>query len=83
LLVDDVMRRWPQTVAVFIRRRMKCVGCPFGVFHTIEQACEEHSIELAEFAAALERSVEEGSSELRRVPNCDRIRPGKGDGYVT
>jgi hybrid cluster-associated redox disulfide protein len=65
LLVDDVMRRWLQTVAVFIRRRMKCVGCPFGVFHTIEQACEEHSIELAEFAAALERSVEEGSSELR------------------
>ena len=24
-----------------------------------------------------------GVKRLRRVPNCDRIRPGKGDGYVT
>ena len=33
------------TVGVFIRWRMKCVGCPFGVFHSIEHACEEHVLE--------------------------------------
>ncbi len=57
MLVDEVMRRWPDTVGAFIRFRMKCVGCPFGVFHTIEHACEEHSTDKMAFLAALERAT--------------------------
>jgi hybrid cluster-associated redox disulfide protein len=56
-LVDEAMRRWPATVGVFMRWRMKCVGCPFGVFHSIEHACEEHEQDLARFLAALEAAV--------------------------
>lgn len=57
MLVDDVMRRWPATVPLFLRWRMKCVGCPFGVFHSVEHACEEHSETLAPFLAALEKAA--------------------------
>jgi hybrid cluster-associated redox disulfide protein len=74
LLVDDVMRRWPQAVAAFLGRRMKCVGCPFGVFHTIAQACEEHSLELAPFLAELERAIEASpasSPSLRQAASAD------------
>ena len=56
-MVDDVMRRWPATVAVFVRWRMKCIGCPFGVFHSVAHACEEHQQDLAPFLAALERAI--------------------------
>jgi hybrid cluster-associated redox disulfide protein len=56
-LVDDVMRRWPATVGVFIRLRMKCVGCPFGVFHSIEHACQEHALQVETALAALERRL--------------------------
>jgi hybrid cluster-associated redox disulfide protein len=56
-MVDEVMRRWPPTVGVFMRWRMKCVGCPFGVFHSVEHACEEHEQELATFLAALQVAV--------------------------
>jgi hybrid cluster-associated redox disulfide protein len=56
-LVDEVMRRWPATVGVFMRWRMKCVGCPFGVFHSVEHACEEHAQDLARFLAALEAAA--------------------------
>jgi hybrid cluster-associated redox disulfide protein len=56
MMVDELMRRWPMTVKVFIRWRMKCIGCPFGVFHSIEHACQEHSVERSAFLAALEEA---------------------------
>lgn len=38
MAVDEVMRRWPGTVTVFIRRRMACVGCAIGPLHTVAEA---------------------------------------------
>jgi len=56
-MVDDVMRRWPTTIGVFIRWRMMCVGCPFGTFHTIEQACLEHGTNAPSFLGAIRTTV--------------------------
>jgi hybrid cluster-associated redox disulfide protein len=57
--VDEVMRRFPATIAVFIHRRMLCIGCAFGPFHTVSDASREHNLaadallrELRETAAA-------------------------------
>ncbi len=47
LSVDEVMRRWPATIAVFIRHRMACVGCPAGAFHSLADGSAEHAIPLA------------------------------------
>jgi hybrid cluster-associated redox disulfide protein len=44
-LVDDVMRRRPGTIGVFLRRRLRCVGCPIGPFHTIADAAREHGVD--------------------------------------
>ena len=46
-LVDDVMRRWPATIRVFLNHRMHCVGCPIACFHTVEDACREHDVDRA------------------------------------
>ncbi|WEX08562.1 DUF1858 domain-containing protein [Chelativorans sp. AA-79] len=51
--VDDVMRRWPETIRVFLNYRMHCVGCPIGRFHTLADACREHGIDLDHFLADL------------------------------
>ena len=42
MVVDDVMRRWPATIRVFLDFRMRCVGCPIATFHSIGEACAEH-----------------------------------------
>ena len=55
--VDEVMRRWPSTIRVFLRFRMHCVGCPIATFHLITDACEEHGVPLQTFLAALEEAV--------------------------
>jgi hybrid cluster-associated redox disulfide protein len=43
--LDEIMRRWPATIAVFIRHGMLCVGCPIGIFHTVGDACAAHDVE--------------------------------------
>lgn len=65
-LVDDVMRRWPATIRVFLNYRMRCVGCPIACFHTIEDACREHEVDrgrfLADIRAAAATGYVDGSS---------------------
>ena len=45
MTVDEIMRRWPTTIRVFILYRMMCIGCPIGVFHTVRDACEAHHLD--------------------------------------
>ena len=59
LSVDHLMRTWPDTVGVFLRRRMLCVGCPIGPFHSVADACREHSIDEEEFRQELRVAIGE------------------------
>ncbi|MCB0137949.1 MAG: DUF1858 domain-containing protein [Caldilineaceae bacterium] len=45
MTVDEIMRRWPATIRVFIRNRMLCIGCPIGSFHTVKDASEAHDLD--------------------------------------
>jgi hybrid cluster-associated redox disulfide protein len=53
MTVDEVMRRWPSTVRVFIDFRMNCVGCPIATFHSVDEACHEHHIDAQTFLSRL------------------------------
>jgi hybrid cluster-associated redox disulfide protein len=57
-IVDELMRKSPSAIAVFLKYQMKCVGCPIGPFHTIEDACREHSVDRAAFIADVRRAID-------------------------
>ena len=38
---------------------MLCVGCPIGPFHTVADACREHSIDEEEFRQELRLAIRE------------------------
>jgi hybrid cluster-associated redox disulfide protein len=57
LTIHDLMDAWPETVAVFMRHRMLCVGCVITPFHTVVDACEEHQVDEPAFRAALAAAV--------------------------
>jgi hybrid cluster-associated redox disulfide protein len=42
--VEEVMRRFPGTIAVFLRHRMHCVGCAVGPFHNVADASREYGL---------------------------------------
>jgi hybrid cluster-associated redox disulfide protein len=53
MMVDNVMRRWPPTIRVFLDFSMRCVGCPIAAFHSIEEACGEHGVDANAFLLKL------------------------------
>ncbi len=60
LPLADLMATWPQTLPVFLRHQMLCVGCLISPFHTIVDACEEYGLDEESFVAELIRAVEAG-----------------------
>ncbi|UWS79118.1 DUF1858 domain-containing protein [Phaeobacter sp. G2] len=53
LALADLMTKWPQTIPVFVRHKMLCVGCLVSPFHTIADACAEYHLDEEVFLAEL------------------------------
>lgn len=51
--ISDIVARYPDTIPVFIRHRMLCVGCLVGPFHTVADACAEYGLDEKAFLAEL------------------------------
>lgn len=58
MTVDQVMRRWPALIRVFLDFRMGCVGCPIATFHSVEEASHEHKIDADAFLLALKAGAQ-------------------------
>ena len=55
--VRTIMKRWPQTIRLFLDRGMACVGCPVGGLHTLEEACAAHKVDLDPLLADISRAA--------------------------
>ncbi|OZB20458.1 MAG: hypothetical protein B7X55_00330 [Rhodobacterales bacterium 34-62-10] len=53
LPLQDLMATWPETIPVFIRHRMLCVGCLVSPFHTVMDACAEYGLDVDRFTREL------------------------------
>ncbi len=57
LTVEDVLQVWPETLRVFLHRRMACVGCEVARFHTVAEAARIYDVP----AEMLLRELREGA----------------------
>jgi hybrid cluster-associated redox disulfide protein len=70
-LVDEVMTSFPPTIPVFLRRRMSCVGCLMGTFHTVAEAAEEYRIPPDDLVAELRGAAAAAGFDLeQRLASC-------------
>lgn len=51
------MSDWPQTIPVFVRHDMLCVGCMIGPFHTVIDACLEYELDETRFRQELADAI--------------------------
>ncbi len=58
LTVDRLFAIWPQTTAVFLRRRFACIGCLMAPFDTLEDVARNYQVDLAELLAELSAAIE-------------------------
>ena len=72
LPIADMMRRWPETMSVFIAHGMLCVGCLVGPFHTIDDACAEYGIDPKSLLAELQAVVRSAAAPKAQAGAAER-----------
>jgi hybrid cluster-associated redox disulfide protein len=56
--VRELLETHPSTLAVFIERKMLCVGCPTEAFHTLEDVARIHSVELGLLLDSIRQTIQ-------------------------
>jgi hybrid cluster-associated redox disulfide protein len=57
MIVEHVARRHPETIKVFVRYSLHCVGCAISPFHTIDQVASENLLDLERLLADLNQAL--------------------------
>ena len=73
LPLEDLMEAWPETIAVFMRHDMLCVGCLVNPFHSVIDACAEYGLDVDSFYAEL-RAVISAQRSPTTQAGADRTR---------
>lgn len=56
-LVEEIVERHPQTIVVFARHGLQCVGCYISPFHTIADSAREYAMALEPLLLDLNQAV--------------------------
>ncbi len=59
-LVQEVVERHPQTIAIFVRHRLQCVGCLIAPYHTIADSAREYALPLELLLNDFNRAIAAG-----------------------
>lgn len=80
LTVAEVLARWPQTIPVFIRHRMACVGCAMAPFETLAEVAAIYKLDPDCFLNELRQEVASKPSPSGNGENVTRMTAEVGDG---
>ncbi|HEX5474272.1 MAG TPA: DUF1858 domain-containing protein [Vicinamibacterales bacterium] len=78
--IAAVLARWPQAAAVFVGRRMACVGCEMNGFETIRDAAAIYGVPEDDLLRDLRRAIRDGShpaGELTDSPGTHEAGAGR------
>ena len=67
LSVAELLNNWPQTVPVFIRHRLYCVGCLMSNFDTLNEVVHNYQLPEQPFFDELRQAIDL-NNELRQQP---------------
>jgi hybrid cluster-associated redox disulfide protein len=58
LVVADVLKKWPQTIPVFLDHNLGCVGCAMASFDTLRDVARIYNLRADLFLEELGKAVE-------------------------
>jgi hybrid cluster-associated redox disulfide protein len=56
-LVEELVRRYPQTIMVLARHGLQCAGCSISPFHTIADSAREYAVAIGPLLGDLNRAI--------------------------
>jgi hybrid cluster-associated redox disulfide protein len=57
LVLEEIMRRWPQVLRVFIDWHLHCIVCPINHFNTLADAAAAHGYPVDQLRAAVLHAI--------------------------
>ncbi len=57
MIIDDVMRRYPETVSVFLQFGMDCYGCSMARFESVKDGAAAYHVDLHLLTQALDEAA--------------------------
>lgn len=67
ITVADLLCKWPETIPIFIKHRMACVGCSVSAFETVRSAAAVYQLPFEAFLEELQDVLDGGQkTEDRR-----------------
>ncbi len=60
--IEEVVRRHPESIVIFERHGLGCVGCQAALFESIEQGAEVHGINADALVEDLNKEVGSGAN---------------------
>ena len=57
--IEDVLRKFPQTIPVFERFGIDCAGCQLSEFENLEHGAKVHGINLETLLSGLNESLKQ------------------------
>lgn len=67
LIVEDILKKWPETFSVFRVRNTNCIGCLLQRFCTLQDVAKTYEIDLQDLTDDLENCVSENHEAKRRT----------------
>jgi hybrid cluster-associated redox disulfide protein len=58
--IEEIVRKYPETVATFERFGLGCLGCQAALFENIEQGAEVHGIDVEALVRDLNKDIKKG-----------------------
>ena len=58
MTIGECVSKYPETIAVFMKHGLHCVGCAVAQFENIEQGAKAHGIDVKKLVADLNKAVE-------------------------
>jgi hybrid cluster-associated redox disulfide protein len=55
--IQALLEQHPRATAVFIERKMLCVGCPAQAFHTLEEVARIHGSTMDDLCDAIRDAI--------------------------
>ena len=55
--IGDVVNKFPETVEVFLKHGLHCIGCAVAQFESIAQGAKAHKIEVKKLVDDLNKAI--------------------------
>ena len=68
--IGDVVAKYPQTVEVFAKHGLHCIGCAIASFESVEQGAKSHGIDATVLLKDLNSAAKKKQSSCGECCSC-------------